>query len=172
MKRSFFAQAIFIFLFSLAALSLAYGQAVPAPDGWSASQQGSNWVYKAGKLSPPAVVTVTVEPPGAFDKDLGAWFDGKMKADAATRGKLEQTHKIKAPNGVQLENRDYRDSSNHVWLLSYIGIQVSPQNAVFCAVAATPPESTGTYVRIGGSICGQAAKKFQTNSNCDEVIRR
>jgi len=161
MTRSVLLRVSIIFL-SFLVFPVAFGQTVPAPDGWTASQQGANWVYKASKLAAPAVVTVTVEPVQSIDgKDLSAWFESRMKADAASRGKLEKIHKINAPQGMQLENRDYRDSANQLWLLSYIGIQVAPQKGLFCAVAATPPESTGAYVRAGGSICGSFAKKLK-----------
>ena len=54
---------IFIFVFiCFATLAIVFGQTVPAPDGWTASQQGANWIYKANKLPASAIVTVTVEP--------------------------------------------------------------------------------------------------------------
>jgi hypothetical protein len=145
-----------------------FAQAIDAPPGWKASQEGRNWIYRPIDLPSSGSFTLTVESPAALDdKDGERWFTEHVQADAAGRGSIEENQPVQhGPSGVLGIERVYRSADRRAWHVMYVGFPLTTHRVLFCYTVSNLTESPAfhEYVRAGGKICGQFAKSVDQST--------
>ena len=158
-------------LTALVAVSTAtylFAQKPEPPSGWSVSQDGAKQVYRPNGLPATESFTVTLDPPSRVGEDgLQQWFVRRIKADAESRGPFDETEPLQqGPLGMYSLERVYRGDRKRVWDVVYLGFPLADHRSLFCLMASNLPNSPEfhEYVRVGGKICGRAAKAIEESS--------
>jgi hypothetical protein len=136
-------------------LSLAYGQTVTAPAGWTSRQNGA-----AQEFIPDA------HPNGEFTLDVyvdspspiaDQWFNRRIEQDIAQRGQPVQIGSVnRSPNGLLSVADTFRDASGKPYLVMYQGFAQPGRNAIFGVVRLpTNTASYLSYIQQSGLIMGQ-----------------
>lgn len=163
--------AVIHLLTALVAMNTApcsFAQRLEPPSGWSVSQDGAKQVFHPNGLHETESFTVTIEPTSQpVEGSLQPWFIRQVKVDAENRGPFEETVPLQqGPLGTYYLERVYRSNSKRVWDVVYVGFPLADHRTLFCFMASNLPNSPEfhEYVRVGGKICGRAAKAIEESA--------
>jgi len=157
--------------FSLPCASLLCNSVIEAqsaaPAGWSAQQEGANWIYKPDGLPAGQVFVETIGPVESLNgQSLAGWFAAKAEADLARRGtKTGPSNPQKSANGSLVMAASYRDSNGRSWSALYAGAEV-PGGAQFCSmITNVPPGMMNPYIQKGAYAFGLAVKQMRAGQS-------
>ena len=146
------------FLFLHLMTSNARSQTSQLPEGWSASQDGSNTIYKPANLPDGNTFSMTVFPTEDLrGRDLPSWFSQRVQADLQQRGvPAKLTPPQRSPSGLVSETLQFHDKSGQVWTLIYAAAQSPDGPAHFCAMISNLRQSSlAPNITAAGNIFGQ-----------------
>jgi hypothetical protein len=145
--------------------SNASSQTSQLPEGWSASQDGSNTIYKPANLPDGNTFSMTVFPAeGLAGRDLLSWFSQNVQADLQQREvSAKLTPPQRSPSGLVSEMLQFHDRRGQLWTLIYAGAQNPDGPAQFCAMISNLPQSSLTpNISAAGNIFGQRVALAKT----------
>jgi hypothetical protein len=132
-------------------------QPVPAPEGWTATRSGANWIYTPSTLPTGSTFTLTIEPVQALDgQDVQRWLTAHARDDVGRHGaQVGATNTQHNPNGAWITQLGYRDSQGEQWIALYTAVP-RPNGSVQCSDLATNLSASAatSYARTAGTIIG------------------
>ncbi len=153
------------FLFFLFVTSNAGSQTSQLPEGWSATQDGANTIYKPANLPDGNTFSMTISPAEDLTgQDLLSWFAQHVEADLRWRGvSAKLTPPQRSPSGLVSETLQFHDNRGQVWTMIYAAAQSPDGPTHFCAMISNLPQSLLTSsITAAGKIFGEHVTMAKT----------